>query len=389
MKPVRIAFITTGLLRGGAEMVLWQLASHMDRARFDPVVISLRPAGPVQPLLEESGIKVHSAKMNPYVPNPAAWVRLRRLVEGLQPDILQGWMYHGNLAAAWCRKAMPRAALFFAIHNSIYNLSKEKWLTAMVIRRGARLSRSCSGVIYCAESTARLHEDIGYSAHRTIVIPNGFDISRFQPSSSARAELRHELRIDAHTKLVGLMARFDRHKGHEDFFAMANIVAEKIPGIRFVLAGRGIEASNSSLHDMIVRHGVSERVHLLGERSDMPHLMAGLDLLVSSSTSEAFPVVIGEALACGVPCCATDIGDSKLVLGPGGEIVPARNPQDLAQSVVKLLASDENTRVRIGLAGREHIVTKYSLETMVRRYSEVYTQGFKNLDQGRAEACAE
>ncbi|MBN8549661.1 MAG: glycosyltransferase [Deltaproteobacteria bacterium] len=136
----RIVFITTGLLTGGAEMMLWHLLTRLPRGEFEPIVVSLRAEGPMRSRFEQAGITVCSPEMNPAVPNPLAWWRLLRLVRALQPDILQGWMYHANVAASWCSRFLKDTRLFFSVHNSIYRLEDEKFLTGLIIKRGATLS---------------------------------------------------------------------------------------------------------------------------------------------------------------------------------------------------------------------------------------------------------
>lgn len=370
--PRRIVFMTTGLLTGGAEMMLFQLASRLDRKEFEPVVVSLRAEGPLRGRFESAGIEVLSPDMNPAKPNPIAWWRLVRLLQKLKPEVLQGWMYHANVASAWCSKFLSGPQLLFCIHNSIYDLRDEKRLTAWIIKRGAALSARCDRIIYCATSTARQHEELGYDPQRSLIIHNGFDTEAFHPDSEARCRLQNELQLNANSIAVGLIARFDPHKDHENFFAAARIIADSIPEARFVLAGKGIDAGNSSLNDMISRHALSEHVCLLGERSDIPRIMAGLDILLSSSSSEALPSVVGEALACEVPCVVTDVGDSRLLVGDSAFVAPARDARALAAAALKLCALSAEQRRAIGAAGRAHIVQDFSISTMVHTYSGVY-----------------
>ena len=353
-------------------MMLWQLLSRLPRQQWDPIVVSLRAEGGMRPRFERSGIRVLSPDMNPARPNPLAWWRLTRILQDLQPEILQGWMYHANVAAAWCSKYTPSARLYFSIHNSIYNLQDEKLLTAWIIKRGAALSSRTEKVIYCAESTAAQHEAIGYAKRRSIVIHNGFDTDSFKPNTEAKRLLRSELQIGSDAVMLGLIARFDAHKDHENFFAAARLIADNIPRARFVLAGKGIDSSNAILSHLITRHALQEHVCLLGERSDVPRIMAGLDVLLSSSSSEALPSVVGEAMACEVPCAVTDVGDSKLLVGSFGQVSPARDPKALAAGALKICALPGEQRKTLGEACRAHIVRNFSISTMVHSYSGLY-----------------
>jgi glycosyltransferase involved in cell wall biosynthesis len=374
MTPKRIVFLTTGLLTGGAEMMLWQLTSRLDRKKFEPIVVSLRPNGPMRQKFEASGIPLVSPGMNPSSPNPLPWLRLVRILKSLGPQILQGWMYHGNVAAAWCSRFVGNPAVCFSIHNSIYDLNAEKLLTAWIIRQGGRLSSTIERVIYCAESTARQHEAIGYDTSRTLVIHNGFDTERFKPDACAKEALAAEFQINNSDTLFGLIARFDVHKDHETFVTAARLIADRLPQARFILAGRGIDTGNSNLVEIIARHRLQEHVLLLGERQDVPQIMAGLDVLVSSSSSESFPSVLGEAMACGVPCVSTDVGDSGFILGEFGRLVPPRNPQALAEGAIALASIGGDARKALSKNCREHIVHSLSISTMVGAYTNLYSE---------------
>lgn len=372
MSAHRIVFLTTGLLQGGAESVLFDLTRRLDRSRFEPLVVSLRAQGPMRGKIEAQGVAVHSPDMNPALPNPLAWRRLGHILQSIRPALIQGWMYHGNLAAAWTARSLGSIPYFFSIHNSIYDLRKEKFLTSLVIRAGATFSKKCAGVIYCAHTTAAQHEAIGYDASKTRVVHNGFDVTTFAPLSASGHSLRSELGINADTLLVGLIARWDPHKDHENFFAAARIVADAKPNVQFVLAGKGVEYSNPVLRDMVEQHHLSEQVHLLGARSDIPQIMGSLDLLVSSSSSEAFPIVVGEAMSCAVPCCVTDVGDSRVLVGESGRSVPRVNPQALAAAALELLELPASDLRQLGKSARRRIEEQFSVETMVQNYSELY-----------------
>jgi glycosyltransferase involved in cell wall biosynthesis len=372
MSARRIVFLTTGLLQGGAESVLFDLTRRLDRSQFDPVVVSLRADGPMRGKIEAQGVTVHSPNMNPALPSPFAWRRLGQILQRLRPALIQGWMYHGNLAAAWAARELGSIPYFFSIHNSIYDLRKEKFLTSLVIRAGAMLSRKCAGVVYCAHTTAAQHEAIGYDSDKTRVVHNGFDLHTFVPLPASAHSLRSELGVSSDTALVGLIARWDPHKDHENFFAAARIMADAQPNVQFVLAGKGVEYSNPVVQEMLERHRLSEHVHLLGARSDIPRIMGSLDLLVSSSSSEAFPIVVGEAMSCGVPCCVTDVGDSRVLVGDSGRSVPRANPQALAAAALELLNLPAADLQQLGAAARRRIENQFSVDTMVQNYSRLY-----------------
>src|SRR5262249_13490671 len=155
----------------------------------------------------------------------------------------------------------------------------------------------------------------GFASERMTVIPNGFDTDRFHPSTEAKADVRRELGVAPGAPLIGLVARYDPFKDHANFLRAAAIVAARLPPARFRVCADRVDWGNAALTGPIANLGLQDRCYLLGPRRDVPRVLAALDLLVSSSASEAFPLTIGEAMACGVPCVATDVGDSALIVG--------------------------------------------------------------------------
>jgi glycosyltransferase involved in cell wall biosynthesis len=174
--------------------------------------------------------------------------------------------------------------------------------------------------------------------------------------------------------VVGLLGRFDPDKDHRNFLAAAARVARAAPAAWFVLAGDGVDGANPTLRGWIEAHGLAGRVRLLGLRSDVPRLLSALDVLALSSRAEAFPNVLGEALACGVPCVATDCGDCREIVGPAGRIVPPRDPAALAAALLEVLALPAGARAALGAAGRERVAERYDLRGVARRYLALYAE---------------
>ena len=174
--------------------------------------------------------------------------------------------------------------------------------------------------------------------------------------------------------LVGLVARHHPMKDHAGFFHAARLVAQACPSVRFVMIGRGTN-SQSPVADLARANQLENRVFLLGERSDMPRLTAALDIACSSSAwGEGFSNTIGEAMACGVPCVVTDVGDSAYAVGDTGISVPPNNPQALADAISRLVAAGSERRHCLGEAARRRIETEFSLAAIVHRYEELYRE---------------
>jgi glycosyltransferase involved in cell wall biosynthesis len=378
---MKIAHIITSLDKHGAQMMLLKTLSAMDRSRFDSVVISLTDGGALKDRFAAIGVTAHSAGMKKGVPTPGAIYRLARLMKQIKPDLIQGWMYHGNLAGQMASAfSTERAPVVWNIRGSSYDLKKEKAATAAIIWLGARLSGLPKAIINNSLASAIKHEQkLGYRAGNRVIIPNGFDRNQFVPSPEARAELRNELGLPGDALLIGLIARYHPVKDHANFLQAAGLLLSARPQARFVLAGEGVDESKRELRELIAALPVAGRVHLLGERNDMNRVTAALDIATSSSSAEAFPNVIGEAMACGVPCAVTEVGDSAFLVGETGRRVPPRNAQALASAWGELIEMGEQARRELGEEARRRVIEQFSIEAVARSYESLYQQVFSNL----------
>jgi len=373
-KKIVVIHIITGLSTGGAEMMLYQLLSCTNRKRFEPVVVSLIDRGTLADRIEALGIPVHTIGIKQGIPTPAGILRLVNTVRQINPDVIQGWMYHGNLAA-------QLASIFFTnikpvlwgIHHSITTLKSEKKMTQVIIKLGAVLSPKATKIIFVSKNSKAQHEALSYQVEKNCVIPNGFDTSLFKPSKEARLDLRKELGLPERAFLIGLICRYHPMKDHNNFLQAAALLLKNYPDAYFILAGTEVDKNNKTLYQLIKDLEIVERVHLLGERSDMYRLTAALDIATSASAyGEAFPLVVGEAMSCGVPCVVTDVGDSAWVVSDTGRVVTSRNPQALVEAWQELIVMSLHDREALGKAARTRIIENFSLQTIVTLFEDLY-----------------
>lgn len=359
-------------------MMLYKLLSGIDRHRFDPVVISLLKADcfgtQISDRIAALDIPIYSLELNPGEFSISKLWELRNIVSQQQPALFQGWMYHANIAAQLVSFLSFRSIpTIWNIRHSLYSLDYEKKGTATIIRLLSKLSAISTKIIYNSYIGATQHQKIGYKSDRTIVIPNGFDIELFRPSAENRLSLRQELSLSEDTFLIGRICRYHPMKDHESFLRAAAILLQDFPELHFVLAGTDVELNNSHLSAVIDELKIGDRLHLLGERSDISRLTSAFDIAVSSSYfGEAFPNVIGEAMACEVPCVVTDVGDSALIVGNTGKIVPPKNPQALADGCRELILLGAEGRQALGQQARQKVVELYSLDAIIAQYENLY-----------------
>ncbi len=372
---MRIVHIITGLPTAGAQMALYRLLSNINREKFESVVISLMDRGPVGEMIEQLGIPVYSLDMKRGVPGPMAIQQFLHLIRTMPvPDVLQGWEYHGNIASSIARYLLPgKHFVFWNIRHTPTKLSDEKRLTALIIRFGKLISSHVDSIIYNADISRSVHEGLGYEKSTGVVLYNGFDLIQFAPSEEIGRAVRMELGIAPTDPLVALIARFHPMKDHASFFHAAGLLMKKRPNAQFVLSGENVDVHNEYLGELITENGLSNNVHLLGERLDIPRLLTAIDILtVTSAWGEGFPNIVGEAMACGVPCIVTNIGDSAKIVGETGIVVPPQDPLSIFNALDKLLSMKSEQRCVLGIAARKRVEENYALTKMIKSYEDLY-----------------
>jgi len=370
--PIRILHLATGFQIGGAEMQLVNLVRGLDRSRFECLVMSLTGPGPIEARLAVAGIAAHHIDLSRRPVSDGA--RLVRLVRAFQPRILQSWLYHADLVASFLRPLVGWPELAWNLRCSNAHQLSGVAIGDFGLKALAMLSRFPAAVVANAESGRCFHLELGYRPRRWAVIPNGFDVERFRPDPGAKARLTSMLGLSPDTVTVGIVGRLDPLKDHAGFLRAAAIAAQACPALQVIGIGGGVEPTNPILAVLARDSGLGQRLHLLGHRDNVETLTAGLDIAVSSSISEGFPNAVGEAMACGVPCVVTDVGDSALLLGECGRVVPAGDPGALAAAIGDMVALGAAGRAALGASARARIVAQFSIPLMVERYARLYAE---------------
>jgi glycosyltransferase involved in cell wall biosynthesis len=366
--------IINDLRRSGAEMALARLAEETHRLGDGVSVICLKSEGELAQSLRDQGISVRAVGIR-FGPNlPKSLIELILMIRQEAPDVVQTWLYHSNLIGGLAtRIARPRTPVVWGIHHSILKGESSKRTTILVSKVSALLSRVIpSRIIYCANKSRQTHEAAGYEPRRGEVIPNGISIVQFHPNPNARTRIRRELGIVENSRAIGIVARYHLDKDIPTFVQAAVQLAVTNPEARFILAGQGLELGNAELADLIKRTGYADRFYLLGSRNDIPDVLNAFDISSLSSITEALPVSIIEAMAVGLPCVSTDVGDAAEVIGRAGRTVPASDPTALAGAWRELLALDPAVFTALGTAARARVTQHYRLEATSERYRIVY-----------------
>ena len=349
--------VITGLGIGGAETMLAQVAGALHERGLPQHVVSLRDHGPMAGLLEEKGVPVTAFNAISWTRAPACAIRLARLVNRMRPDVIQGWMYHGNVAAALAHRMAPggaRRRLYWNLRAS--RMDTERY--GGIIGWNARLSAWPDLVISNSRAGMDYHVSCGFAPRRSMVIPNGIDTAKYRPDPEARREVRAELGIAEDAVVAIKTARVDAMKDHETFLAAMALN----PDIQGLLAGRDTRKLT-----------LPPNVTALGLRDDVARLCAASDIVVCSSAfGEGFSNALSEGMSAGLVPVATDVGDAAMIVADTGRIVAPRDPGALAREIAGEAARPPAELRKRGLRARERIVRNFTLERIVGMYREIY-----------------
>jgi len=374
-KPVYVAHLITGLYVGGAETMLCQLLEHIDCRRFRAEVISLLPLGPLAARIQSLGVPVRSLELDRARPNPFRLIRLARWLWRRRPDIIQTWMPHSDLAGGLAATVVGRPPVVWGVHHTDHDSQSSSRRSLITVKTCARLSRLLAAKIVCCSVASReMCQRFGYDARKLQVIPNGFDLERFRPDPEARNEVRRGLRIPDGSPVVGLVARYHPMKDHRNFLEAACLLHEILPEVHFILCGDQVVRENPALGLLVEQSKHPERFHLLGRRSDIPRVLNAIDIGSLSSSGEAFPLVLGEAMACEKPCVATDVGDAARIVGDTGVVVPPRDPKALMKGWQQLIEMPQPARQDLGRRARQRIQEHFSIGAVVQQYQTLYEE---------------
>jgi len=379
INKIRILHLISTLDVGGAEKFLSKLVIGMDSNLFKNIVVSMTDIGPVGQTLLDKGIVVVNLDMKKGVPDPIGLIRLIKILKHYKIDIIQCWMYHANIFGLLTGFFFKKIKVLWNIRCSNINLSDYGFIYAMTVKAGATLSQLPNCIIVNSYAGEKFHIDIGYKYKSTKwhVIQNGVDIKEFQPvigidTSNEGYEIRKKLLIPEDGFVIALVARFDPMKDHKTFFNAVKIILEKNSQTHFILAGRGVDYNNSIIRNYMMPIINKSNIHLLGERNDIKSIYFASDVASSSSSGEGFSNAIAEAMITSIPVVTTDAGDSKLIVGKTGIVVPVQDANALADGWQQMINAKPEYLIELGKMAKERIVNNFNFIKSVKKYESLY-----------------
>jgi glycosyltransferase involved in cell wall biosynthesis len=362
----KVVFLIRDLNYGGAQRQLVTLVKALHQEEyFDVTVLHFYSGGPLLKDLSDRGIPTISLEKQERWDVLGFFGRLFGHLKRIQPEVLHGYLGESNIVTMFLKPFFPSTRIIWGIRGSNTPSGRYGWLENLLSQLHRFLSSFTDMIVVNSHTGKADYLNQGYAPDKMVVISNGIDTERFQPDSEAGRKVRSEWGISENTILIGLVGRLAPMKDHHTFLKAAALLSKEREDMRFVCVGVGEENYAKELYQLTDDLGISEKIIWAGGRSDMPAVFNALNIACSaSSDGEGFPNVVGEAMACGVPCVVTDVGDSAWIVGDKGVVVPPKNPEALKTAINSLIEKanlDDDNRQEI----RQLIVEQFSVRQLV------------------------
>lgn len=360
-KPTMVHVITNFAGVGGAEMMLSRLIQATEQ-QYQHVIIALMKTSKVyQSTLDRC--QAHYALDWNGLNTLGTIQKLRALLKQLAPQTVQCWMYHANALTSLSVIGLKRKPkVIWGIHHSLASPKEESINTKIALGLSKLLSEQPQAIIYCAHSSMQQHQAFGFNNLSSHVIANGVYLDKFQPNPEMHDPI-----------VIGFAGRYHPAKGYPYLFETMTKLKDQ--PVIFRIAGGGASLNNPEVKALFDQYQLDQnKVQLLDQISDMPTFYQSIDVFLMTSITEGFPNVLVEAMASGLPCISTDVGDASYIVQELGSIVPPRNSDALAQAILKYLHLSTAEKQNLKQATRQRVEQHFSIETVSQQYMQVWSQ---------------
>ena len=367
---IKVAHISTGLETGGAEVQLIRLIAAMDHNEFEMMVISMDKETYLADRIRELGVPVTSLSLKQ---TPLKLWQGFKVLRDFNPDVIHGTMYQGGVMGTVFRRFLPKTPhVIWTVHEPLEHYDEEPLRKRLQLRLWGKMSGSPECLMYVSHLNMQQHVPYGFNNSKAVVIPNGVDTTRFGPAREKGLAIRKSLGIPDDCLVIGKTARYHRQKNHEGFLRSAALLSAKHENVRFMLVGTNVDEDNEVLTGLVKELGLEGKVHMLGNREDIPEIVNAYDIATLTSLGEAFPLTLGEAMVSGVPCVATDVGDNAYIIEDTGYVVPVADDQAMANSWEKIVVLSNEERAELGQKARQRCLDNFTLDQQVHQHEELY-----------------
>ncbi|VAX23745.1 hypothetical protein MNBD_NITROSPINAE02-1788 [hydrothermal vent metagenome] len=343
-----------------------QLANGLLKAGFDVTVFVMYPGGPYRDTLEKAGIKIVSLEKRGRWDIAGFLCRLVRETRKENPEIFHSYLSTQNVIAVILKPFLGDAKIVWGIRSAFMDLSRYDLLFRFSFRLEKYLSPLADLIITNSRSGRKMMIENGYHGENLITIPNGIDTKSFYPGREAGLALRKKWGADKNSKIIGVVGRIDPMKDHATFIQAAAMLVAKMDNVRFIFAGSGATEYVAKMRSLAEEMKLSRHLVWAGDMEDMRAVYNALDINVLSSYGEGFSNALGEAMACGVPCVVTDVGDLAWIVGDTGIVVAPKNPTMLSSAILRMLDKPDDEIMNSGKLARERIEKMFDIKTLTQ-----------------------
>lgn len=370
---MKVLHVIVGLDVGGAENMLKRLIESDVNSISKTAVVSLTTVGAIGEILRAKNVKVHALGMTSILDLPVTLWRLIRFLRQYHPAIVQTWMYHADLIGGLAARMTGCSVVWNVRSTAIPQgaMSVTYWLVRLCAIASSVIP---DRVICCAKAAKVAHIKLGYMARKMTVIPNGYNFTSLTSNLNLRIKARASFGFRVEDIVIGTVGRFDPLKDFHNFISAASKLSAKRNDVKYLMVGRNIDSSNATLIGWIEDAGLTDKFLLMGEQSDIALVLSAMDIFCLSSVNEAFPNVVVEAMAMGVPCVVTRAGDAAEILDDDEFVVPVKDSSALSDALLRLCDYSPSDRIRLGKRGAEKVREKYEINEIRTKYEKVYAE---------------
>jgi glycosyltransferase involved in cell wall biosynthesis len=365
-KRIKILYLIPGLKTGGAEMVLYELVKNLGKDRFESVIVSIIPIAEIGEKIKKLGVPVLSLNAK-FKFNPLIFFRFLSILRKEKPQILHSFLFHAIFLGRIARKVCKVPIIISSIHSEYIG----GFLRNRILEFTSRLDNVV--IIVSQKAKEKMVEAKAISARKTIVIYNGIDINRFKfQDKEKREKVRKALNLKESDKVLISVGRLFRAKGYPYLIEAIKILKKQYPDIVLLVLGKG--RKRIELEKQIRGYNLTQNIFLLGRKENVPYYLNASDIFVMSSLWEGLPLSLLEAMVCGLPVVATNVGGIPEIVDEGhsGFLVESKNSLALAKKISYVLNSSPEIRRKMGEVGRKIVEEKFSLDKMVKNYESLY-----------------
>lgn len=361
---------------GGAEAMLCNLVAEMSGGPWRNVVVAVKtgPPGCQAARMSELADAFYDLNSNSLL-RPALFKKLRAIIREEKPDIVQTWMHHADFVGGLAARLSGVKHVVWGIHSrAIFRWPGDSELKFSLFQAALRAASRAvpQRIVSCSETAIADHASMGFPRKKMSFIANGICTRRFQPSVEAGVKTRLALGIPLDAPVVGFVGRFHPVKNLPLFFRAAAELQKKMPEAHFVMSGGSIETLDADARAAFEALPDRSAVHFIPFNAATESVYPAFSVFTLCSQSEALPMTILEAMACGVPCVTTDVGDCASVIADTGLTVPAGDATALATGWQKMLTADSALRNALSTRARERIVRQFSITHAAEQYQQTY-----------------